>query len=661
MLLWSLAVVLFVLASGLGAGWLWFSRNILADLPTDLSHLRGWKPPTTCRVYDASARQLDEFYLERRIWVSIETLPDFVPQAFVAAEDRRFFEHKGVDLFGIVRAVWINLTTGRTQQGGSTITQQLVKNLLVGRERSYRRKLREAVLAYRLERELDKEHILELYLNYVYLGAGNYGVEAAARDYFGVPASALNPGQAAMIAGLVPAPARYSPRPHPDVAEERRRLVLDRMVADGYLEVKEAQEFLDDPVFYKPEAQESSRIGLAYTTQVRRELRRLLGAEWIVSAGLRVETPLDLRLQEVAEGAVLKAIDALERRQAAAKGPRLPTEGAALVMENATGRILALVGGKHVGLEGFIRATQARRQPGSSFKPYVYATALSKGKTQLDLVEDGPLSLMGAGGKRWSPKNYDGRFRGQVSLRTALANSLNTVSVRLVFEAGMDDVARMAQRMGVTARLRVDPTLALGSSEVTLMDQVRGYATIARLGVPTDPVFVNRILDAEGRPLGVAGGAVEGRNTRLPGRAPPRVLPAGVAYELTDMMREVVRKGTARRAYTKLHDRAGKTGTTNDFVDAWFIGFTPRHTIGVWIGTDGHASLGDGETGGRAALPAWMEIAEALHEPLYDRFPVPDEAILVKAGDEWVALPRGRVPARVLPVEAPGFEPLAGP
>jgi penicillin-binding protein 1A len=647
--------------AALGAGWIWFSKNILADLPNDLSHLKRWKPPTTCRVYDASSRQLDEFYLERRIWVPIESLPDFVPQALVSAEDRRFYAHEGVDLFGIVRALWVNLVSGHTKQGGSTITQQLVKNLLTGKERSYQRKMREAVLAWRLERELEKEQILELYLNYVYLGAGNYGVEAAARDYFGVPASSLNPGQAALIAGLVPAPSRYSPRLHPDLAAQRREIVLNRMIADGYLEPKEVEDLLDDPVVNLPAGPPSSPIGVAYATQVRRELRRLLGAEWIVSAGLRIDTPLDMRLQATAEAAVARAIDELEKRQAKIAKPgsaRLPAEGAAIVMENATGRIKALVGGKAVGLEGFIRATQARRQPGSSFKPYVYAAALLRGQTQLDTVLDAPLSLPGAGGKRWSPSNYDGRFHGEVTLRTALAKSLNTAAVRLVFDAGMDHVARTAQRMGVTTPLRIDPTLALGSSEVTLMDQVRAYGSIARLGVPVDPVFVDRVRNSDGSVIGLAGGPVEGRQAMLPGRPLPRVLPAGVAYELLDMMREVVRKGTARRAHQPDQDRAGKTGTTNDFVDAWFIGFTPFHTVGVWIGTDGHASLGESETGGRAALPAWIEIVDALGEPAGARFPVPDEAVLVRVDEQWIGLARGAVPAQVMRVTDPGFEPL---
>jgi penicillin-binding protein 1A len=369
-----------------------------------------------------------------------------------------------------------------------------------------------------------------------------------------------------------------------------------------------------------------------------------------------------MRLQTVAEAAVVRAIEELDKRQAKAGAKkRIATEGAAIVMENATGRIKALVGGRTVGLEGFIRATQARRQPGSSFKPYVYAAVLLKGQTQIDTVLDGPISFPGAAGKRWSPKNYDGKFHGEVSLRTALAKSLNTAAVRLVFDAGMDHVARTAQRLGVSAPLRIDPTLALGSSEVTLMDQVHAYASIARQGVPVEPVFVDRIRNSDNVPIGSRGEPVEGRDAVLPGRALPRVLPAGIAYELTDMMREVVRKGTARRAFRPESDRAGKTGTTNDFVDAWFIGFTPMHTVGVWIGTDGHASLGESETGGRAALPAWIEIVDALGEPSNLRFPVPDEAVLVRIGEEWIGLPRGKVPSQVMVVEETGFEPLPTP
>jgi penicillin-binding protein 1A len=342
--------------------------------------------------------------------------------------------------------------------------------------------------------------------------------------------------------------------------------------------------------------------------------------------------------------------------------PRPWAEGAAVVMENTTGRVLALVGGYNVGLEGFIRATQARRQPGSSFKPYIYATALSKGHTQLDRVLDAPLALPAGGGKVWSPKNYTGKFMGALPMRKALALSLNSVSVRLTLEAGPAEVAHVAQAMGVRTPLRGDLTLALGSSEVTPLDQAVGYSTIARMGVPTDPVFLDRVDDLHGNNLGSAGGpvVVEGQLVaRLPGGPLPRALPAGVAYELADMMREVVHSGTARAAWKDGFDRAGKTGTTNDSVDAWFVGFTPRYTVAVWIGTDGQYSLGEKETGGRAALPAWTKIVDALPQPKGERFAIPEDAISGPAAEGgWVGLARGSVPLAALRTASPGPAPL---
>ncbi|MCK6550527.1 PBP1A family penicillin-binding protein [Myxococcota bacterium] len=758
-----LILIVFGLAAA-GYGWIWLERNVLSTLPTDLSAFRNYRPPTSCRVYAANGVEIDTFYLERRIWVPLDQLPEIVPKAFMAAEDRRFLEHRGVDLFGIARAVWTNLTSGRQAQGGSTITQQLVKNLIVGKERSYVRKLREAALAFRLEKELSKDQILELYLNYVALGSGNYGVEAAAQDYFGLSARDLNAGQAALLAGLVPAPSRYSPRSSPERAARRRELVLGAMVELRMVSRADADVLAAEPVLVPRESKRDRRLGAAYATEVRRELRKSVPADVAASEGLEVHTALDLEIQRVAEEAVRKALAAVESRQgrigavrslpiemreqfsAVAHGlehgrdgavlppkigdcfesmvgeqrdlgaliagpwtfalepaertvrvrgkaegerakplataiaagdvlrvclveagkvkldPRPWTEGAAVVIENATGRILAIVGGYEVAIEGFNRATQAHRQPGSSFKPYVYAAALLSGTTQLDEMRDAPLALPAGGGKVWSPKNYDGKYRGTITMRSAFAQSLNTVAVRLTLDVGVDQVIAMARRLGLRAQLRNDPTIALGSSEVTLMDHAMAYSTIARMGTRVDPIFIDALKDADQRVIGAPGGDVVINGQRLgrlsggPGR---QVLPPGVAYELVDMMRGVVLRGTARSASKPGFDRAGKTGTTNGFVDAWFVGFTPRYTVGVWIGTDGTATLGEKETGGKAALPAWIEIVDALPHVEGERFPVPDDAMLVRTADgEWVGLPRGQVPKDVLPVTVIGAEPL---
>jgi penicillin-binding protein 1A len=770
-------IVLVIQGIFAGYVWRWFDTHILSTLPEDLSDYRNYRPPTACRVYAADGTEIDQFYVERRIWVPLDELDPWTWQAFIAAEDRRFMEHPGVDLMGIARAFWVNYMAGRDVQGASTITQQLVKNLMVGKERSYERKLKEAVLAWRLEQELSKAQILELYVNYIALGSGNYGVEAASQDYFGISARDIDPGQAALLAGLVPAPSRYSPRNDPETAQRRRELVLQGMVEEGFVDPEAAAQFLDDPVLVERTVKDDRKIASAYVTQTRREVRRLLGDEIPFARGLQVHTAIDLQLQDTAEGAIKKALFEHEKRQgrrgavrnlpqdewdrfltrgpglrkdATTGAPRFPTigscfealvgpegdlgdlragtwhfsliqaardvkvrdpdpekppkalsksidsgdvlqvclidgseaagarepdagdpprvalddrpwaEGAAVVVENGTGRILALVGGYEVGLEGFVRATQARRQPGSSFKPYVYATALLGGATQVDTVLDAPISLPGASGA-WSPKNYTGGYSGALPMRTALAKSLNTVSVRLILESGVPSVIRTAHAMGVASPLRQDPTLALGSSEITPMDQALGYATIARMGVATEAVYIDHLDDVDGRRIAGAGETVLiGGNAvaALPGGPGKQVIPPAVAYELADMLREVVRAGTARKAYKKGYDRAGKTGTTNDYVDAWFVGFTPRHTIAVWVGTDGTSSLGDSETGGKTALPAWIEIAEALPEVEGERFPMPEDAVLVPWNDVWVGLPRGQVPEKLLRVDSVGAEPL---
>ena len=737
-----------------GAAWLkaWVEREVLADLPQDLSSFRSWRPPASCIVRGADGSEIDSFFVERRIWVDLDTLPPHVAQAFIAAEDARFYAHEGVDPWGIARALVANLQGGETSQGASTLTQQLVKNLIVGKERSYRRKLREAVMAYRLENELSKDQILELYLNFIFLGAGNYGVEAAARDYFAKGAAALNPGEAALLAGLVPAPSRYQPRRSPERARWRRSLVLRRLVDAGYMSADDAQRYEQAPVFIPdPAPAGSTGTGAAYVTQVRREVRRLFGDTLPFSAGLSVDTAYDARVQAVAEAAVREATAKVVARQGypvvhappPAGTPTVPlpvpddvarcfavevgrkglsevidgagrvwtiptelhqtsvhgdaetparplsavvrpglrldvcrptdaapvgegvrgvvvprteawVEGAVVVLDHRTGEVVALVGGNTVGLEGFVRATQARRQPGSSFKPYVYAAAMVNGLGQLDTVVDAPISLPAGNGSSWSPKNYAGGYAGALPLREAMARSLNTVAVRLALEAGPAQIAALARAMGVQSTLRTDLTLALGSSEVTPMDQALGYATIARMGLPTEPVYITRLVDAAGQqtlPGEVyAPEGADGPQLRVPGGPLARALPAGVAYELADMLRGVVESGTAKAARRPGLDRAGKTGTTNDFLDAWFVGFTPQHVIAVWIGTDGTRSLGPNETGGKAALPVWLAVAEALGPQPNARLALPDEAMVLPTPSGWRGFRRGGAPQALLAV-----------
>lgn len=710
-----LAVLGLLVAAVAGAaGYVWFSRTILTGLPSDLTGYRDWVPLTNVNVLDADGVQVDRFYVERREWVALDDLPDHVWQSFVAAEDRRFFRHRGVDGFGIARALVDNTLSGETRSGASTLTQQLVKNLLVGSERSYERKLKEAVLAYRLERDVGKRRILELYVNYIALGSGNYGVGAASQDYFGVPAEELTVGQATLLAGLVPAPSRYSPRSRPETALQRRRVVLGRMVKAGYLTEEQAEVAAEEPITIVPRESAGSPVNAAYLTEVRREIRRVFGDEAPFQAGFTVTTGLRPEIQQVAVEAVRQAADAhlarqgprgvrgtastppphastpclLARATVAGREVRVATteaswvllepdqpvqtdegpvplrrtlvpgallrvcptdegkatlerepwsQAAAIVIESETGEVVAVAGGRDVALEGFVRATQARRQPGSSFKPYIYAAALdSQPLTQLSPMTDSPVVL-----GDWSPKNYGGGYAGTMTLRSALARSINTIAVRLALQVGIRKVTGLAASLGVRTPLREDPTVALGSSEVTPLDQALAYATLVRGGVPTEPVWLTEVETVEGGGLAGPGESLllGSASVELPGGPGPRVLRPSTAYQVVDMLREVVRGGTARKAWDPERDRGGKTGTTNDFVDAWFVGFTARHVIAVWVGTDGVSSLGPSETGGRAALPAWIRIAEALDEPAGARLQPPPEVALVPHEGLVVALP----------------------
>ncbi len=719
------------------------SGQVLPVLDGQLEDFEAYKPPLVCKVYDDQGQLFDEFALVRRVWVDLEEIPDVAWQAIIAAEDNRFFKHIGVDPIGIGRAAWVNLQAGTIEEGGSTLTQQLVKNTVVGNARSYQRKAMEALLAIRLEHRHSKEEILELYLNYVYLGSGNYGVEAAAQDYFGVSARELSAGQAALLAGLIPSPSAWSPRRDLYGAMERRDRVLEKMVELDYLSEQEAERAMQEPVDPPERQWDEFERGTSYRTAVRREVRRVLGDEWPFGQGLRIHTPINHTVQLVAEDAVRKAAQAVQVRQGhnrptrrllgvdleAAMGPDFPglegdpttddcfesvymgsrqvgskgqtfkltgtawtrrvrplnekgskpsfgyvvreghvvkvckveregyvdlapadwVEGAAVVMEIDTGKVVAMVGGTNETLEGFNRANQGRRQAGSSFKPYVYATAMADGMTQIDRVLDGPVSYPGGNGKRWSPRNYDRRYRGWLPLWRAFALSLNTVAVRLIDDASPAAVVQLARRIGITSPLREDLTLALGSSEITPMEHAMGIAAFTRMGHSVDPVYISRIEDFEGNLLGEAGEKVEGLDVTLPGGPGEVVIRPAVAWEVLDLMRGTVREGTGRRAFKEGFERGGKTGTTSNFQDAWFVGFTSEHVVVVWIGNDLGGTMGPKETGGRAALPAWMAIVDALEgdTPATPLQP-PHDVLMVPYAGRWIGLPDDEVPASVM-------------
>jgi penicillin-binding protein 1A len=501
--------------------------------------------------------------------VRLRDLPAHVPAAFIAIEDRRFREHHGLDVIGVARALVVNLTAGRVVQGGSTLTQQLAKNLFLTPERSLRRKVQEALLALWLEWRFTKDELLTIYLNRVYLGAGTFGVDAAARQFFGIEARRLTPGQAAVLAGLPKAPSRFNPRVNPSAAVGRAVEVLDAMVETGVLTA--AQAMVEAERLRFPPA--PSRDAGWFADWVRDGL----GDRAPPTADLLLRTTLDTRLQAVAEARV----EALLAGPGRAAGV---SQGAVVAIDAATGAVRAMVGGRDYRSSPFNRATQARRQPGSAFKPFVFLAALEAGARPEDAVSDGPVTLGG-----WSPGNGNWRTRGEITLEDALAHSVNTAAVRVLVRAGGPRaVAAAAQRMGLPGPFPRDAAIALGTAEVTLLDLVVAYAPFANGG--------HRVL-----PFGIAEARAEGRPIAFlpPSRSP--VIAAETAAAMRRMMAATVARGTGRAASLPGIAVAGKTGTTQDNRDAWFVGLAGGMVMGVWLGNDDATPM-EGVAGG--GLPA---------------------------------------------------------
>ncbi len=813
------AALLVLAGAGAAVG---FYLAFIRDLP-DLDSLADYRPPLTTRVVDREGRLIGEFFRERRQLTPLEAIPDHVVRAFVAGEDSTFFEHAGVDYVSIARAAWKNLVAGETVQGGSTITQQMVKTLLLTPERSYRRKIREMVLASDIETRFSKQDILFLYLNQIYFGHGAHGIGEAARSYFDKDVGELTISEGAMLAGLPKAPSRYSPHANPDQAESRRRYVLERMHADAFLDDATYQAALADvPVLRDPAEREGFAPAAYFTEEVRRRLFDELGGDAVLEGGLVVETTIDLELQAAAVAAVQSGLQALTRRQGyrgpvrrvepeqipatllelaesnglieppdeepgavetagaletaeAAAADEEPTtdgaepapapalkgdgpflgvvtavdpkakqatvafapevegtvhlkdvswarqpdpskaprrvrkiekifqvgdvthfevvraakeddgdgpgelrvaifqeplvEGALFSIDVETDEVIALVGGYDYGRSQFDRVTQARRQPGSAFKPFIYGAALAKDYTAASIIYDRPVVYTDEeSGFVWRPRNYGRAFYGPITLREALARSVNNATVHLFRDVGVDYVMEYAQRLGIESPLNRDLSLALGSSDLSLLEITRAYAVYPAQGRRVDPVFIRRVTDREGNelladltlgnPLGAeADGNGEGsepgeeqtaREKTVPladvaaalasdeitARMPPdHVIPAEQAYLVTDLLRAVVRDpdGTGWRLRALKRPVAGKTGTTNDQADAWFLGFSPEVATGVWVGHDESRFLGWGETGSRAAAPIWVEYMKAAlaGRPVRD-FPVPDEIVFAR-------------------------------
>ena len=512
--------------------------------------------------------------------LSLEEMSPFIPQAVMAIEDRRFYYHFGVDPFGLARA-FVNNLTGQPIQGGSTITQQLAKNLFLSPERTFERKIQEVLLSFWLEHKFTKDQILAMYLNRVFFGSNAYGVEAASRRYFNKSAREVNLGEAALLAGLLKAPSRLSPARDPAAAEARAQVVLGAMEEEGYITADEIKTAMSQP----PTKARSYWSGAEHyaADMAMDEVKSLIGE---IKSDVTVETTIDLRLEREAEKALTDVLDK--------NGAKLNASQAGLVAIDATGAIRALVGGRDYAESQFNRATKAKRQPGSAFKPFVYAAALEAGIRPDSVRNDAPVRI-----GNWTPSNYDEKYRGEVTLSSAFAQSLNTIAAQLVMEVGPEEVVSLAHRLGVESDLQANASIALGTSEVSLVELTAAYAPFMNGGYKATPHVVKRILDADGNVLYESDYA-----------NPPRVLSEAIAATMNNMMARVIAEGTGKAARIPGWQAAGKTGTTQSFRDALFVGYTSTLTTGVWFGNDDGAYMKK-VTGGGLPARAWQEFMTA--------------------------------------------------
>ena len=517
--------------------------------------------------------------------VTISELPAYVPNAVIAIEDRRFRSHYGVDPIGLVRALSKNFFAGGVVEGGSTLTQQLAKNMFLSPERSIKRKVQEVILSLWLETKYTKDQILEMYLNRVYFGSGAYGIEAAATRYFNVDARELTLSQAAILAGVLPAPSRYAPNRNPEAAHQRASLVLAAMTQSGFVSADEAKSARDNPA--PAESFHVTRSGNYIADWVMDVLPYHVGN---IEQDVVVETTVDLKLQAQAEKAVTETI--------AEKGEEFGVSEGAMVVVDGTGAVRAMVGGKSYAESQFNRATEARRQPGSAFKPFVYLTAIEQLGYRPDTVlVDQPVTF-----GTWAPENYDGKFRGPMTLKDALAKSINTIAAQLADQVTPEAVVQTAKRMGINSPLGAVPSIALGTSEVTLLELTGAYAPFSNGGFAVLPFVVQRVRTPEGNVIFERTGSGLGRVASI----------ESVAL-MNDMMQATVEMGTATRAQLAGWPAGGKTGTSQNFRDAWFIGYTANLTAGVWLGNDSDAPTKH-TSGGTLPAELWAKFMIGAHE-----------------------------------------------
>ena len=574
--------LLFCALSGIIGGFVYWT---VSDLPR-VNAIEEYVPMESSKVYSSDGKVLAEFYYERRTFVPYYKIPDYVKKAFVAIEDARFYSHPGVDLIGTMRALFHDIKAKSMAQGGSTITQQLAKMLFLKPEKSMTRKLKEAVISIQIERRYTKDEILGLYLNQAYFGARAFGIEAASQTYFGKSVTELSVGQAAMLASLPKAPSMYSPFKNPERSRERRSAVLAAMFKQKFITAEQYRMAMQEPI---PSSPHFRKYEAPYFVELlRQQLEHKYGNE-IYTSGYKIHSTIDSKLQDAAETALENGVRNVEKRV------KPGIQASLIAVDIHTGYIKAMVGGFDFWETQFNRATQALRQPGSAFKPFVYVTALEDGMTPDDMINDSPVSFRGSrAGQIWSPKNYDGKYFGPVTLKKALAKSLNAATVRLAGRVGVGNIIETAKKLGIKSTLQPYLPIALGASDVTLIDMVGAYSAFST-GKRADLIPYERIENRDG----VAIDQLYPKYTE--------VLDEDVVNALRILLAAVVREGTGVKAKEVGRPVYGKTGTTNDFTDAWFIGFDEDLAVGVWVGRDDHTPIGNKQTGAAAALPIWIE------------------------------------------------------
>ncbi len=583
----------------------------------DIEKIEAFKPPQATTLYDRQGRMIYQFFEERREYVPLNEISKALKDAFISLEDRRFYRHWGIDLRRTFSSFVTNLLSFRIRQGGSTITQQLARNMFLGHERTIKRKILEFALALKLEATFTKDEILERYLNQIYFGEGVYGVQSASKFFFGKSAKHINLNEAALLAGLPKNPNGYSPYRYPQRAEARRKIVLSAMLSNGVIDKKTYDSLIKNPPKLQPRPKTTFGGDAPYFAElVRIYVMERYGEDFLYRGGGKIYTTLDLDLQRIANEIVKTSLDSYEKKWKFLKPKYSDYKGgepkylqAALIAYDTLGGILAYVGGRNFQHSQFDRVRQAKRQPGSAFKVFVYTAAFSRGYSPGDTIRDEPIEMMDETGNIWSPKNYDEKYEGLMNLRKALALSKNVPAVKLTLEVGPSFVAEIAKKMGIGTDIKPYPSMALGGMEVTLWDITRAFGTLMNKGKRFSPYFITKIED-------VYGNVLEENQPKL-----VQVLDPNVAKMTTYAMTYVVCCGTASntRSYGWDNSRipaAGKTGTTDDYKDTWFIGFSPYMVVGVWVGYDSLRIIFPGATGSELAVPIWAKFMAQAHKNL---------------------------------------------